>query len=100
MGLDCDNIRPGPHVSGGVLLGYSPNLHRGNQNLYTAPTDCSWSQFRAVLAAARGGSDAALDGAAVAAWGSWWADVVLARGQRDAARLALANYLPPGVPIP
>lgn len=100
MGDTCDNIRPGPHVSGGVLLGYSPHLHRGNQGICTAPTDCSWPQFRAVLVAARNGTDAMLDVAAVTAWGSWWGDVILARGQRDAARLAFQNYLPPGVPIP
>ena len=100
MGFNVDDLRPGPHVSGGTLLGYSPCLHRGDQSLYTEPTDCSWPQFRAVLVAARGGTDAALDAAATVAWGSWWADVVIARGQRNAARLALQNYLPPGVPIP
>lgn len=100
MGFHIDNFRPGPHVSGGVLLGYSPCLHRGDQGLYTAPTDCSWPAFRAVLVAARTGTDATLDGAAIAAWGSWWGDVVLSRGQRDAARMGFQNYLPPGVPIP
>ena len=100
MGFNVDNSQGGPHVSGGSLLGYAVHVHRGDQNFYSVSPSAAWSAFRAVLVAARTGTDAQFDAAALVAWGSWWADVVVARGQRAAMRLSLANYLPFNVPIP
>lgn len=100
MGQAAPNTGPISHVHNNVLQGYSCIIHQGNINLYTQAPDAGWPEFRAVLVAARDGSDAALDAAATAAWGSWWADEVVARGQRPAMRLALQRYLPPHLPIP
>tara|TARA_R110000868_G_scaffold300146_1_gene560574 strand:+ start:26 stop:328 length:303 start_codon:yes stop_codon:yes gene_type:complete len=100
MGQTAPNTGPVTHVHNGVFQGYSHIIHQGNLGLYTQAPDAAWPEFRAVLVASRGGTDAALDAAATAAWGGWWASEVVARGLRSAARLALSHYLPPAVPIP
>lgn len=100
MGQAAPNVGTFFHVEGGVAKGYSAFIHQGNLNLYTQAPDCGWPQFRAVLIAARGGTAEALDAAATAAWGSWWAAEVLSRNLRPAMRTALACYLPSDLPIP
>ena len=99
MGDTQSNIEPHSHFSG-IFLGYGITLHHGQQGIDTRSPDCSWAEFRAVLVAARNSSDAGLDQAAAAAFGGWWATQILSRNLRDPARVALANYLPPGAPIP
>ena len=100
MGQAAPNTGPISHVHNGIFQGYSCVVHQGNIGLYTQAPDCGWQAFRAVLIAARGGTAEALDAAAAAAWGGWWAAEVVARGLRPATRLALASYLPADVPIP
>lgn len=100
MGQTAPNTGPISHVHNGVFQGYSCIVHQGNQGLYTQAPDCGWPQFRAVLIAARQGTAEALDAAATAAWGSWWAAEVLSRNLRPAMRTALACYLPSDIPIP
>ena len=100
MGQTAPNTGPFSHVHAGVFQGYSCIVHQGNLGLYTQAPDAAWPEFRAVLVASRGGTDAALDAAATAAWGGWWASEVVARGLRSAARLSLSHYLPRAVPIP
>lgn len=100
MGQTAPNTGPISHVEGGVFKGYSCIIHQSNIGLYTQARDCGWQQFRAVLIAARGGTSEALDAAATAAWGSWWATEVVARGLRPAMRTALACYFPSELPIP
>ena len=100
MGQTAPNTGPFTHVHAGVFQGYSCIVHQGNLGLYTQAPDVQWPAFRAVLLAARNGTPEALDAAATAAWGRWWAAEVLSRNLRPAMRTALACYIPSELPIP
>lgn len=80
--------------------GYGIILHKASTGLYAQAPDTTWAKHRAVIIAAREGSDTALDAAAAVAWGTWWSAEVLSRGLRDALRYQLARYVPLGLPVP
>ena len=100
MGQTAPNTGPVSHVSDGIFRGYCLVLHQGNIDLEKWSPDAQWPAFRAVLLAARNGTPEALDAAATAAWGRWWAAEVLSRNLRPAMRTALACYIPSELLIP
>ena len=92
MGIDVDNFSGGAHVSGGAVVGYHLNLHRGNQNIDTWSPDTTQKNWRILQSIAQSGTLADLDSAGAAIWPGWWPQFVHAReGGLAAVRLLLVS---------
>ena len=73
MGSADVNLRVGAHFRTGVLRGYIIDVHLGSGGLLATSDDATpadYGAFRAVVLAS--GSDAVLDAAGEAAWGTWF----------------------------
>lgn len=100
MGTTVENVETGAHVAGGTHQGWGVRLHQVSAGLDRRRDTGSYGEFRAVCVAARGGTDAELDAAGVAAYGAEWWGQAIGEGRRDSLREGHARFVPLGIPIP
>ncbi|NCW51929.1 MAG: hypothetical protein EBV89_11875 [Betaproteobacteria bacterium] len=94
MGDTCDNFHAGPHVSGGVLLGYQLHLHRGSQGIDVLTPEVNRAVWTHLISVAQVGTLADLDVLGASIWPQWWPQYVRSReGGIAAVRTALLALL-------